>query len=179
MTTALLDSVTLSSSASSVTFSSIDQSYRSLMLVASLKNTATSGTASPVYLAVSATTGASKYTGIYATLESFTQYPQPNYTSGQNFVYFYEAPNSTSNNNYNFGTYRFEFNNYASTTSYKAGSSRISHYNGYGTTTTANMVDLSYIPSLYSNDAITQIVLTTSPGFAIYSQFNLYGIGTL
>lgn len=144
-------SITLGSTASSVTFSSIPATYTDLVAVIA---TTTSG---DISYRINGDTGSNYSQTIIYAYSAFGSTRTTSATS--NFL------NYGSNNGNFFAT--LQFNNYSNTTTYKTS---ILRDNANGTTTDV-MVGL-----WRSTAAINSITFTPPSTFAIGSTFNLYGI---
>lgn len=156
----LLDSVTLSSSASSVTFSSIDQSYRDLILAIELKATGSSNVAA--LLKINSDTG-SNYSYVVATGNGSTA------VSSSGTLSFGIIQNSSSGTS-TIPTHLFvQFLDYSATDKHKPWLSR-----GNGAGVGTEMIAGRWA----STSAITSLTLDKSgtQDFPSGSTFYLYGV---
>ena len=159
-------STTLSSSAASITFSSISGAYTDLVLVGSAKSLL-SGTDS-IGIAVNGNTG-SIYSRTYleangSTVTSGRQTAQVRIVSD-----YIMGTTGTAD----FGTYIWNFNNYSNTTTkktvlYRGNNTQVS--GGWNTSAIVYLVDLTA--------AITSLTIATmnGPNLAIGTTFTIYGI---
>ena len=150
----VLDSVTLTSSASSVTFSSISQDYRDLILVS---NHATTGGAD-IRFRVNGDTGSNySWVQMYGTGSSATS----NNTTSDHF-FDYGTPTSLG------ATISIQFMDYAATDKHKSVLARRDW---------ASALTLAAAGRWANTSAITTILAYTAAGsFAAGSTFHLYGI---
>ena len=153
----LLDSVTLSSSSSSVTFSSIDQSYRDLILVSSINASATSY----FYLRFNSDSSSSYSTvnmgGDGGATNSFAT------TATQSYLNFYQSASTTEPN----GSIT-QIMDYSQTDKHKSVLVR---------NNTASKVVEARASRWANTAAITSLSVTASTGnFTAGSTFYLYGV---
>jgi len=156
---------TLGSAAAIVTFSSIPQTYTDLVLVTSLKSSATPTAYSPtMYFNGDATKTNYSFTAIYGDGSSAVSFRWTTSTATQHGV----MATAVSATNFNAGIINIQ--NYANTTTYKTVLTR--------TNDTANVV-YATVGLWLNTAAITSFSLYAADGnkdFTIGSTFSLYGI---
>lgn len=157
---------TLTTSAASVTFSSISGSYTDLVLVANAQTTAagTSGSPQGMVMTYNSDTGANySITSLYA-----------NTTAGTGLSYRWSSQNNArvgaitqTSSGFNALTI-INIMNYANTTTYKTSISRSGYEGQYGTEADVQL--------WRSTAAITSVTLSSDYSFKTGSTFTLYGI---
>ena len=161
MTYDLLESVTLASAASSVTFSSIDQSYGDLIYLFSTKAVESNGV-------MKMTVNNDTSTNVYDRVAMRGDGSSTGSTSGANtLLYFPFSDNGVSTTTFN--SVKLEIMNYTSTSQHKP---MLMRFDSAQFTTQATAVRYA------STSAITSIELYPHgfSNFAIGSTFNLYGV---
>jgi hypothetical protein len=150
--------ITVGTSVSSVTFSSIPNTYTDLKILCSTR-TATSAVGDAVFLSLSGTLSAKRLQGNGASATSDTDY----------YGAWNDGANATAST---FGNTEFYIPNYAGSNAKSFSSDSVSENNG----TTAYASIIAHLSS--STSAITSITLATESGanFVQYSTFYLYGI---
>jgi P2-related tail formation protein len=156
-----LATVTLASSASSVTFSSIPATYRDLILVANYQN---SGLSSATRLRVNGDSG-SNYNGVWmiGTGSAAQAGPESNQTSAR-----VGGANSGPHNTFS-NTLLFSFMDYQATDKHKTILSRFGSANTETQATASRWASTSAITSIYVFDVLGQT-------FQTGSTFSLYGV---
>jgi hypothetical protein len=157
---------TLSTSAASITFSSISGTYTDLVLVGSAKSlqSGTDTTAIAVNGSGSAIYSRTYLEGNGSTVTSGRQSSQIRVVSD-----YIMGTSGTAD----FGTYIWNFNNYSNTTTKKT-----ILYRGNNTAVSGGWNTSAIVYSVDTTSAITSLVIATSSGqnLAVGSTFTLYGI---
>lgn len=153
-------SITLSSTATSITFSGIPQTYTDLVLVAN--TIVASGTGNDVALRFNGDSG-SNYSNTYMLGTGSTT------ISGRNSLTYSDNGYLDANSG-NPNTRIINIPNYTNATTFKINTSRASGVNGGQTT--------AYVNTWRSNSAITSITVFSSFSltYAVGTTFNLYGV---
>lgn len=160
---------TLSSSASSVTFSSISGAYTDLEMIIQARSTAAGNGREDFRIRLNGDTG-TNYS--YTFIRGNGSAASSGRASSQNYAdAMYQESNSSSTT---FGNNKLIIMNYANTTTYKTGLTR-SSYNLLGNT---DDVTAAHVFLWRSTSAVTSIELSTSAsgGFSSGCTFSLYGI---
>lgn len=154
-----ISTINLSSAASSITFSSIPQTYTDLVLIASVKSvTAPAG----IKYRLNGDTGSNYSHNTLTATGSVIASEKQSLTTGLLAYYGYT-------DTVNYGLYQHNFMNYAKTDYYKASIGRSDNTSGAGVALMTN--------TWRNNSAITSIsVFLDSGNMASGSTFNLYGI---
>lgn len=154
-----LANVTLGSAAATVTFSSIIQTYRDLVLVISAKNTGSNNT---IFYQINGDSTSGNYSRLYALGNGSTATS----ATGPTFNYFADMPISSASN----GVCINHFMDYSATDKHKTILGRVDVVDSY-----------TYMDAkrYASTSAITTIQLSTAANnFAAGSSFSLYGIAS-
>ena len=165
----LIASNTLSSSAASVTFSSIPGTYTDLVLKISARSDESGGSQNPIYMKLNNTSTGSLYslTRIMGNGATVTSSRFTNRSSDLFYEDFINAGQNTANT---FSNNEIYISNYTSTTS-----KTISVFGAQETNATTAYLTAN--ASLFRNtSAITQISLTCDANFVSGSSFFLYGV---
>lgn len=179
----LLDSVTVTASggASSITFSSIGQNYKDLMIVGILKATVTSNAYTGAQIQINGSSSAI-YDGqgiyIVGVPPSWIVYGD-NYTNASNSAMSgYDTPTSNAANTEIFANMSWKFPNYTSTSYNKTVITDAGWWNGASSSAAAgNLCIANHSHSIRTTSAITSITVKFSSGnVAQYSQLSLYGL---
>jgi hypothetical protein len=156
----LIDSVTLTSSASSVTFSSITQSYRDLVLVCNSRSLYTANNVDDFVVEFNGDTGSN-----YSTV-LMTGYGAANSETATNARVGYLQTSSSGNTS--LGTQIAQISDYAQTDKHKTFLGRTSSTD-HSAATAARWANTAAITSI-------KVFGIRGSSFAINSTFNLYGI---
>ena len=160
----LISSNVLTSSAASVTFSSIPSTYTDLVLRVSARDT-TASSFQPIYVEMNSTNGIYSRTRIFGNGSTVSSNNATAET--KSYLGSIDAANNTSNT---FASVELYIPNYAGTAKKPYSSFAATEDNA----TASNINVIALLADLTS--AINQLVLTTNTSFASGSSFYLYGI---
>jgi hypothetical protein len=165
----LISSQTISSAQSTVTFSSIPQTYTDLYVVISAKTNRSNVDGEPIFVRPNNVSTNIDSTRLFETSNNVSAYGQSNYN------WYCGIAGTTSQDSDSWGASYAYFIGYTSTTDYKVG---YSEGGTTGGTSSGSFIEIN--GQVWRNtDAITSLVFypeTTSNQFQAQSTFSLYGI---
>lgn len=166
------------SGTTTVTFSSIPQTYASLEIVVYAKDSSTSGTYQPIQLTMNGATGATDYITTQFNRNSATSISASNNAEGSSIYANESLPSSRTSNPDWSSTYGYQvwrITDYQRTNGWKSVNMYYGYINSVVPASLTGMV--GYLSGTYkSTSAVTSLTFTLSNNFASGSQIALYGI---